>query len=85
MKYSAPEFSDYLTYLHTDNFYDCQFQNRMQNAIAFAKMQDALIQQHGILGANSETKTPNVSTEYGTFNDSMSRRVGRIKNIVDLN
>jgi hypothetical protein len=57
----------------------------MQNAIAFAKMQDALIQQHGILGTTSETKTPNVSTEYGTFNDSMSRRVGKVKNIVDLN
>jgi len=61
----------------------------MQNAIAFAKMQDALIQQHGILGTASETKTPNVSTEYGTqretFNDSMSKRVGKVKNIIDLN
>lgn len=70
MKYSAPEFSDYLTYLHTDNFYDCQFQNRMQNSIAFAKIQDALIQQHGILGTASEAKTPHGSTEYGTLHDS---------------
>lgn len=83
LKYSGPEFSDYLTYLHTDNFYDCQFYNRMQNAVKFAKTQDVKFKEEY---DRLEAKTPNISTEYGTLSEPY-KKVGtnKVKNIVDLN
>jgi hypothetical protein len=63
-----------MTYLHTDNFYDCQFYNRMQNAVRFAKTQDAKFKEQYDQVIN-EAKTPNISTEYNTLSESFKKVV----------